>query len=182
MFAVVERPRVELVALDTGDIWLVLPAVNDPGNLGTMIRSAEAAGAHGISIGTGSVDPYNPKVVRASAGALFGITILESDAMTVLQRLGERGVRRVGAVAHGGESLAAVALTPPIALVLGHETRALDDLDASPLAAALPLDLSVRIPMAGAAESLNVAMAATVLLFEVARQRDLHTSLDGITK
>ena len=191
VFAIVGQPRADVAALDAGDLWLVLPAINDPGNLGTMIRSAEAAGADGISIGPGSVDPYNPKVVRASAGAVFGITILESDAMTVLQRLGARGVRRFGAVARGGDMLGEIVIAPPIALVLGHETRALHgfgESDATPmpfdrlLGLELELDGAVRIPMAGAAESLNVAMAATVLLFEVARQRDRCTPRDGATQ
>ena len=175
VFAVVAQQRATLDDLDRGSFWLVLPSINDPGNLGTMIRSAEAAGAQGISIGAGSVDPYNPKVVRASAGAVFGVSILESDAMVVLERLGARGVRRVGALAHGGRSVSAVPLALPVALVLGHETRALTDVAAS----ALPLDEMVRIPMAGAAESLNVAMAATVLMFEIARQRDLSAPSDG---
>lgn len=185
VFAIVEQPAHTLDALDHGDFWLVLPAINDPGNLGTMIRSAEAAGVYGISIGSGSVDPYNPKVVRASAGALFGVTLLESDAMTVLERLGARGVRRVGAVAHGGTSLASAVVVPPVALVLGHETRALNALpEHLPASAssdpAKVFDELVRIPMAGAAESLNVAMAATVLMFEVARQRDQAVFRDGV--
>ena len=187
VFAIVGQPRADVAALDAGDLWLVLPAINDPGNLGTMIRSAEAAGADGISIGPGSVDPYNPKVVRASSGAAFGITILESDAMTVLLRLGARGVRRFGAVARGGDALGDIVMTPPIALVLGHETRALhgfgeSDTTPIPVDLELPLDGAVRIPMAGPAESLNVAMAATVLLFEVARQRDRCTPCDGATQ
>lgn len=185
IFAVVEQPAASLDALAHGDFWLVLPAINDPGNLGTMIRSAEAAGVYGISLGSGSVDPYNPKVVRASAGALFGVTLLESDAMTVLERLGARGVRRVGAVAHGGTSLAEAVVAPPVALVLGHETRALGALPDNELLdnraqSAMVFDELVRIPMAGAAESLNVAMAATVLMFEVARQRDQAVSRDGV--
>jgi TrmH family RNA methyltransferase len=162
VLAVAARPRGTTAALDAGDVWLVAACVNDPGNLGTMIRAAEAAGATGIAIGHGSVDPYNPKVVRASAGAIFGIPVVEGDAVAMLEQLARRGVRRLGAAARDGEALDAAPLTEPVALVLGHETRGLGP---------LPLDGVVTIPMAGNAESLNVAMAATVLLFETARRR-----------
>ncbi len=164
--AVVARPP--MAALDGGDWWVVAAHVSDPGNLGTIVRAAEAAGARGIAIGHGSADPYNPKVVRASAGAIFGIPMVEGDAVVILEQLAARGVRRVGAAAHGGmllhdPSLDAV-LCAPVAVVVGHETHGLGD---------LPVDELVTIPMAGAAESLNVAMASTVVLFEIGRRRAL---------
>ncbi|HEY3832332.1 MAG TPA: RNA methyltransferase [Acidimicrobiia bacterium] len=154
-------------ALAHGACWLVCPEIGDPGNLGALLRSAEAAGAAGIVIGPGSADVYNPKSVRASAGAVFGITVLEDDIVAVLSELATHGVQRVGAVARGGVASWSCRFAPRVALVLGHETRGLDHLD---------IDERVSIPMAGAAESLNVAAAATVLLFEVARRRaQVHT-------
>lgn len=143
---------------------VVAALVADPGNAGTLVRSAEAAGADAIVFGAGSVDAYNPKVVRASAGAILGVPIVEGvSAVQILEILGERGLQRLGAVAAGGTPPDAADLTGPVALVLGHEARG--------LAAELPLDGRVTIPMAGPAESLNVAMAGTVLVFEAARQR-----------
>ena len=165
VLAIAERPTVDADAvLTTATFVLVAERVNDPGNLGTLVRAAEAAGAEAMIVGQGSVDPYNPKVVRASAGAIFGIPIVElrGDTAVVLEQLASRGVRRLGAAAHGGQALDAARLDGAVAIVVGHETQGLGD---------LPLDGLVTIPMAGAAESLNVAMAGTVLLFEAARRR-----------
>lgn len=169
MLALAERPRVDAAAvLARATLLLVVARVNDPGNLGTLVRAAEAAGADAMVVGRGSVDPYNPKVVRASAGAIFGIPVVElveDDAAMVLEQLATRGVRRVGAAVQSGTPLDEALLGEPLAIVVGHETRGLGALGA------LPLDDLVTIPMAGAAESLNVAMAGTVLLFEAARRR-----------
>jgi TrmH family RNA methyltransferase len=166
-------------ALAHGACWLVCPEIGDPGNLGALLRSAEAAGAAGIVIGPGSADVYNPKSVRASAGALFGITVLEDDIVAVLSELATHGVQRVGAVARGGVASWSCRFAPRVALVLGHETRGLGAPGGASTRAGvqeLDLDERVSIPMAGAAESLNVAAAATVLLFEVARRRaQVHT-------
>ena len=171
IFALCRLQRGAISALETGDLWLVIPAINDPGNLGTIIRAAEAGGASGIALGRPSVDVYNPKVVRASAGAVFTVPIVEGDAHEMLQQLGARGVTRYAAVSDTSPDALgrrpvrcdAAALLGDVALVLGHETRGLEP---------LPHDQHITIPMAGATESLNVAMAATVLMFEVARQRN----------
>jgi TrmH family RNA methyltransferase len=144
--------------------------LSDPGNVGTILRSAEAAGAAAIVLGPGSVDAYNPKVVRASAGAIFGVPVLEASAkgwsaVEALEALSELGRQRLGADAAGGTPYHAVDFCRPTAIVLGNEAHGLDaELDAH-------LDGRVAIPMAGSAESINVAMAATVLCFESARQR-----------
>jgi len=140
--------------------------VADPGNLGTILRSAEAAGADGVVVTDAGVDPSSPKVVRASAGAVFGLpVVVVSDAPTALEAARVRGVRRYGAVARGGVAPDAVDLTHDAAIVVGHEAHGLaPEVEAS-------LDGTVTIPMAGVSESLNVAMATTVLCFEAARQR-----------
>jgi len=157
------RDRFLRAALDGGGFVVVADRISDPGNAGTLVRSATAAGVAGISLGAGSVDAYNPKVVRASAGALFAVPIVEgSPTVEILERLGSGGMRRIGAVARGGRPVDELDLSGPVALVVGHEVHGLGD---------LPLDELVTIPMAAGTESLNVAMSATVLCFEARRQR-----------
>jgi TrmH family RNA methyltransferase len=155
--------RAGIDALDHAAFVLVADRVSDPGNAGTLVRSGAAAGVGVINLGAGSVDAYNPKVVRATAGALFAVPIVEGrPTADVLERLGARGLRRVAAATRGGTSLDAVDLTGPLALVVGHEVDGLGR---------LPIDEAVTIPMAEGTESLNLAMAATVLCFEAQRQR-----------
>lgn len=140
--------------------------VRDPGNAGTLIRSTEAAGAHGVIFCRGSVDVTNPKAVRASAGALFHVPVVEGcDPQEVLGVLGDLGLKRIAAVAHGGERPDRVDLNRPLALVFGNEAHGLpaDVLDR--------VDTQVTIPMPGRSESLNLGMAASILLYEVRRQR-----------
>ena len=138
----------------------------DPGNAGTLVRSAEAAGAAALVFCGNSVDPGSPKVVRSSAGALFGIPLVEvGSPVEVLDALGAHGRRRLATVARGGEPYHRSDLSGSVALVLGGEARGL------PEAVLDHVDALVTIPMSGAAESLNVAVAGSVLLFEAARQR-----------
>ena len=163
VFAIAAMRRAGVEAVDGADLALVATRLGDPGNAGTLMRSAAAAGAQIIVLGKGSVDAYNPKVVRASAGACFAVRIVEgTPAMEILAALGARGVNRLGATADGGSPPEQFDLTAPTAFVVGHETQGLD--------ADLPLDAAVTLPMQ-AGESLNVAMAGTALLFEAARQR-----------
>jgi TrmH family RNA methyltransferase len=129
----------------------------DPGNAGTIIRSAEASGADAVVFTPGSVDAYNPKVVRATAGSLFRVPVVGA----ALADLG--WIRRLGTSSHRGDVYTDVDLRAPVAIVVGNEAHGLaDDAD---------VDGWVTIPHGGTAESLNAAMAATVLMFEVARQR-----------
>src|SRR5690606_26017480 len=115
------------------DLVVVGAPLSDPGNAGTLMRSAAAAGATAFGLGAGSVDAYNPKVVRASAGACFAIPTVEATpAMALLEALGANGVHRVGAVVAGGGAPEALDLTVATAFVLGNETHG--------LAADLPLD------------------------------------------
>lgn len=131
----------------------------DPGNAGTIIRSAEAAGAQAVVFTAGSVDAYNPKVVRATAGSLFRIPVVSGS----LDELRAAGLRVLATSSHQGTAYTATDLTGPVAIVVGNEAHG--------VAVDAPVDGWITIPHAGAAESLNVAMAATVLAFEVARQR-----------
>jgi TrmH family RNA methyltransferase len=141
-------------------------ALGDPGNVGTLLRSAEASGASGIVLSAGSVDAYNPKVVRASAGAIFGIPLIEGcAAVEALDALGQQARRRLAADARAGIPYHQADLGARAAIVLGNEAHGVPgELEAH-------LDGRVCVPMHGPAESLNVAMAGTVLCFEAARQR-----------
>jgi TrmH family RNA methyltransferase len=170
VLAVAPFPTTTRDALAGDGLVVVALAVSDPGNLGTLVRSAEAAGAAAILLGPGSVDAYNPKVVRASAGAIFGIPVVDAEsegwsAVEALDALGELGRRRLGATAGRGVAHTEVDFSQPTAVVLGNEAHGIDADVVS------RLDGHVHIPMAGPAESLNVAMAGTVLCFEAARQR-----------
>ncbi|MGH9282455.1 MAG: TrmH family RNA methyltransferase, partial [Acidimicrobiales bacterium] len=168
LIAVVPAVDVPIDCLRAARLVVVCVDLRDPGNAGTVLRSAEAAGAGGVLFCNGSVDVYNPKTVRASAGSLFHVPVVTGvETAVALWQLGEWGIRRLGAVASGGEDYTTVDLTGPTALVLGNEATGLPP----GLAEAGGLDGAITIPMAGRSESLNVGMAAAVLCFEAARQR-----------
>lgn len=171
VLAVVGFVDVDLSALAGASLVLVCVDVRDPGNAGTVLRSAEASGADGVICCDGSVDVYNPKTVRASAGALFQVpVVVGGDAVQVLERLGGWGMHRLAAMAHKGRDYADTDFTAPAALVLGNEAAGVpSELDAS-------IDDRVSIPMSRRTDSLNVGMAAAVLCFEAARQRRQHDS------
>jgi TrmH family RNA methyltransferase len=163
--AVHDRPPSAVIAA-MGPLALVLVGVADPGNAGTLVRAAEASGAGAVLFCDGSVDPFNPKCVRASAGSLFHVAVASGgDAVRVLDELGSAGARRLATVARGGTPYHDADLTGPVALVLGNEAHGLPDgLDER-------LDERITIPMAGKAESLNVGMAGAIVCFEALRQR-----------
>jgi TrmH family RNA methyltransferase len=155
-----------LEALPAGGLALVLVDVRDPGNVGAILRSADAAGVDVVICSAGTADLYNPKTVRASAGSLFHLPVLQGgEAAALLDALGAAGWRRLATRAEGGEDYALATLEEPLALVLGNEANGLD------AEIAARLDGALSIPIQGGAESLNVAMAATVLCFELARRR-----------
>ena len=163
VFARARLERVSVDAFDGATFVLVADRVSDPGNAGTLVRSAAAAGIEAINLGAGSVDAYNPKVVRATAGALFAVPVVEGrPTAEILDRLGIAGLRRVGAATRGGTPIDEADLSGPLAIVVGHEVEGLG---------AAPVDELVTIPMRDGTESLNLAMAATVLCFEAARRR-----------
>jgi TrmH family RNA methyltransferase len=147
-------------SLDGYNFVMVADQLSDPGNLGTLLRSAEAAGLDAVVLTPGSVDPYNPKVVRASAGAIFHTPVVGATLADVQSS----GLRLVGSSSHRGERHDRIDWTGRCAIVLGNEAHGLPD-DA-------PVDEWVRIEHRGRAESLNAAMAGTILVFEAARHRD----------
>jgi RNA methyltransferase, TrmH family len=150
--------RVVTTSLPAGCTFvLVADGVGDPGNLGTMLRIAEASGAGAVVLTPGSVDPFAPKTVRASAGSLFRVPVLIDASLEGF------ALPLYGTAMSGGVQYDQADLRGPVALVLGNEAHGVPD--------DLPVAQWLSIPHVGRAESLNVAMAAAVLCFEVARQR-----------
>lgn len=165
LLAVVAMGGARLDQLRGGRLVVVCAGVRDPGNAGTVLRSADAAGADAVVCCGDSVDPYNPKAVRASAGSLFHLpVVVAGDAAATLTDLGAFGYRRLGAVVRGGTDYTTLDWSVPTALVLGNEASGLRA-DVRPL-----LDGTVVVPMAGRAESLNVGVACAVICFEALRQ------------
>ena len=148
---------------------VVLDRVSDPGNLGTMLRSVEAAGADLVVLTPGSVDQYNPKTVRASAGALFHVPVV----IATIDQVAESGFELFGSTSHDDPSRTTEPYTSAnfkgrIALVMGNEAAGLPEEWTDSVG---PIGCWVTVPHAGRSESLNVAMATTLLAFEAARQR-----------
>jgi TrmH family RNA methyltransferase len=143
---------------------LVLAGVGDPGNVGTIIRSAVAGGAGPVLLGPHCADPFGPKAVRASAGTVFSASVGEvGDLNEALAELRRSGHTVLGAAPRGGRAHHDLDLTAPTVVVLGGEVAGLPE-------GVVP-DATVSIPQPGPVESMNVAMAASVLVFEAARQR-----------
>lgn len=138
--------------------------VRDPGNLGTIIRAADAAGADAVILTGRTVDPYNPKVVRATTGSLFHLPVAVGvDLASTVERAHAAGLRVIAADVGGDDFVASRhLLAEPTAWLFGNEARGLDE------AALGHADVSLRLPIYGAAESLNLATAASVCLYETA--------------
>lgn len=143
---------------------VICEEVRDPGNLGTIIRAADAAGADAVILTGRTVDPYNPKVVRATTGSLFHVPVaVGAELAETVQRARAGGLRVIAADVGGEDFLAhRGTLAEPTAWLFGNEARGLEE-DALAL-----VDLSLRLPIYGAAESLNLATAASVCLYESA--------------
>lgn len=160
VLAAVRSPLVELSGLDLSRLVVVLEDVTDPGNAGSIVRSLEAAGAGGAVFTGHSVDPLNPKSLRASAGAIFQLPVSSGATTSVLEFLRGRGVTLYASVVRGGVDHRRVDWTAPSALVVGNESAGLSP---STIAAC---DERVSISMAGRTESLNVGVAAALVGFE----------------
>ena len=149
-----------------GSLVVVLVDVRDPGNAGTVLRAADASGCAAVVYAADSVDPYNPKTVRASAGSLFHVPLaVRPDPLEVAAELSAAGFRTLATVVRDGEDYAAVDWSVPTALFLGNESTGLDP------SLQRAVSGSLAIPMAGRAESLNVGVACAVVCFEAFRQR-----------
>jgi TrmH family RNA methyltransferase len=154
--------------LDQGQkkaLVVVLAGIQDPGNLGTIMRSAEAFGASGVLSLPGTVSAWNTKAVRASAGSIFRVPLLSVNERECLEKLHEAGVKVLATTVRGAEPADRVDMTGPVALIIGNEGNGVAD------ELAAKVDARITIPCPGQVESLNAAVAASVLLYEAARQR-----------
>lgn len=145
----------------TGSLFLVAEAIEKPGNLGTMLRSADAVGADGVIVCDRGTDIHNPNVVRASVGTLFTVPVVECASQEAIDWFKERQIPIIAATPAAEVLYSDVDLRGAIAI--GTEQLGLSDLWLN------QADLTVRLPMKGCADSLNAAMAATVLLYEAIR-------------
>ncbi len=147
-------------------LYLVAETIEKPGNLGSMLRSADASGTDALIVCERMTDLYNPNVIRASTGAIFSVPTAVCDNGSALKYLRDRNVKILAATPHTDFKYTDVDLTQPVAVVVGAEQTGLTDFWME------QADLKVNIPMLGEIDSLNVASAATILLYEAARQRN----------
>jgi TrmH family RNA methyltransferase len=168
VMAVVKMPEHSLDALFSRDPGLIVIAhqLQDPGNLGTIIRTAEAVGASGMAITPNTVDPFNAKAIRASMGSILRLPIVHiGDLTAFIKTCKQQGYQTVATVLTGERTHFDIDLTKPTVVIFGQEGAGL------PQEVLSTIDLQIRIPMAATIESLNVATAAAVILYEVLRQR-----------
>ena len=151
--------------LSPNPFLLVVESIEKPGNLGTILRSADAAGVDGVIVCDAVTDVFNPNVVRSSTGVLFSVPIVVADSATVHAWLVEKGIRIVATTPDTPNIYTKVDLGGSLAIVMGSEQYGLSKFWLK------ESNLLVRIPMAGQADSLNVAMATIITLFEAVRQR-----------
>jgi TrmH family RNA methyltransferase len=166
--AIARLPRHGVGALPrrTDGIYVYAERLQDPGNVGALARSAEAAGAVGLALGPGSAHPNHPRALRASAGSLLRLPIaVQADAAELFAYLADLAPRSIALDPHTGEELYSAPLTGTLVLLLGSEGPGLS---AELLASA---ELRLRIPLAAGVESLNATIAAAVVLFEIHRRR-----------
>lgn len=145
---------------------LVVEAIEKPGNLGTILRSADAAGCDGVIVCDPVTDIFNPNVVRASTGVLFSVPLVIAESQQVHAWLKAKGIRTVATTPAAEKLYTDTDLCGPLAIIMGSEQYGLSDFWLN------NADAPVRIPMAGQADSLNVAMATIITLFEAVRQRN----------
>jgi len=159
IFPMLHKP-LETLRPDPNQLFLVVDRLQDPGNLGTLLRTADAVGASGAALIQPCVDPYDPATVRATMGSLFNVPLwLATNVEDVFERLHGAGLRSVGAEAHGGTLWGDGLWDSGIALVLGNEARGLSpDVQSS-------IQSWANLPMVGRAESLNVAIAGGIFMY-----------------
>ncbi len=154
------------LALSPHPFLLVVEAIEKPGNLGTILRSADAAGCDAVIVCDPVTDIFNPNVVRASTGVLFSVPVAIADSQTMHAWLREKGIRIVATTPDTPHLYTQTDLRGPLAIVMGSEQYGLSEFWLK------ESNALVRIPMAGQADSLNVAMATIITLFEAVRQRN----------
>jgi TrmH family RNA methyltransferase len=145
--------------------YLIAESVEKPANLGSLLRAADGAGANGVIVCDGYTDLFNPDVVRASVGTFFSLPTLESSSTEAVTWCRRYGIRILAATPHTERLYTAVNMCGPLAIVVGAEQYGLSPLWLE------QADAQVKLPMFGQVNSLNVAVAAAILLYEVVRQR-----------
>ncbi len=165
--AVFRRPVTQLgdLQLSSPSLLMVMESLEKPGNLGAILRTADATGVDGVLVCDERADIYSPNVVRASRGALFSVPLVESSSQQAMEFLGQRGIRVVAANPNAGIDYQQADLSGSVAIAMGTEDAGLSDLWLK------QADVQVRIPMRGKVNSLNVSVAAALLLYEALRQR-----------
>jgi TrmH family RNA methyltransferase len=148
-------------------LLVVAAGLQDPGNLGTILRSAEAFGAAGVFLTEGTVSPYNSKVLRGSAGSIFRLPFLQISSAELIPLLRARGVRLIATTSHHGTPLPQISWTLPLAIFIGNEGSGL------PQELTREMDETIVIPQSAQVESLNAGVAASIVLYEAARN-DFH--------
>lgn len=150
-------------------LLMILEAVQDPGNLGTILRAGEGAGITGLIMDSKTADIYNPKVIRSTMGSVFRVPFLRTGNLAeTLRQVKDRNIRLFAAHLQGSVDYDTADYTGDTGFLIGNEAAGLTDETAA------AADFRVRIPMAGQVESLNAAVASSVLMFEAARQRRRH--------
>lgn len=165
IIAVIKMENIEFTA-NTEKVYIYCDNVTDPGNIGTIIRTADAAGMGGVLLSKGCVDIYNPKTVRASMGSFFHIPIIENTELSELKNLKQQGFQIIsGAIGDNTIDYVDTDMKKPTIIVVGNEANGVCEEVIS------ISDYCVKIPIIGMAESLNVAVAASILMYESQRQR-----------
>jgi TrmH family RNA methyltransferase len=154
---------VQLLDRSNDGPFVVAAGLQDPGNLGTILRSAEAFGAAGIFLTEGTVSPYNSKVLRGSAGSIFRLPVLQISSPELIPLLRARGVRLLATSSHRGTPLPRISWTLPLAIFIGNEGAGLSR------ELMRQMDETLAIPQASQVESLNAGVAASIVLYEAAR-------------
>ena len=167
LLALVEQKALPIDAFSpaTNPFYIIAESIEKPGNLGTILRSSDAAGTNGVIVTDPCTDVYNPNVIRASIGTVFTQPIAVATNQETAAFISARNIRLVAASPHAKQEFTKTDLKGPIALVVGSEQYGLTDTWYQ------KADLHVKIPMHGKADSLNVAQATTLLLYEILRQR-----------
>jgi TrmH family RNA methyltransferase len=166
VLAVVRLPVAELGDVVTNGVVMVLHDLRDPGNAGTIVRSADAAGADAVIFTGSSVDPFNPKTLRATAGSIFHLPVVVASLDDTFDFLARGSVCTIATVVQGGRNFRDVDYAAPAAIFIGNEATGLDD------ATIARCEQRASIPMRGKSESLNAAIAASLIVFEALRQRE----------
>ncbi|MGF7046219.1 TrmH family RNA methyltransferase [Paenibacillus sp. DS2015] len=174
VFAIIRKQSAEFSKLLEVEhsLVIVLDGIQDPGNVGTIIRSADAAGADGVILGRGCADLYNPKTIRSTMGSLFHMPVIEGDLLDILPQAKQGGARVVSTSLQASSTCYEYDFANTSWILVGNEAKGVS------ASVQKLVDDTLIIPMRGQAESLNVGMASSVLLFEAMRQRHFCNSLE----